>query len=84
MVPPEIWIATAHFIPSSTLRNLYSVNSVFLNLALDIRYSDILLTVSWTRNTAKYLKHLKYELSSFFPGLSHVCPSIVIPTSPIV
>jgi len=58
-IPPEIWITTAEFIPSSILRNLYSVNPVFLHLALNDKYSDINLAVTWSPQTAKYLKHLK-------------------------
>jgi len=59
IIPPELWMRTAQFIPSSVLRNLYSVNSVFLDLALDDRYSDINLAVCWTAETTKLLKHLK-------------------------
>ena len=59
IMPPELWVRTAHFIPSSVLRNLYSVNPVFLDLALNDRYSDINLAVPWTAATTKFLKHLK-------------------------
>ena len=58
-LPPEIWVTTAQFIPSSILRNLYSVNPVFLQLALNERYSAVDLTESWTPSTTKYIKHLK-------------------------
>jgi len=54
-IPPEIWLRTAQFIPSSILRNLYSVNPVFLDLALNERYSDITLEM---RGSAM-LKRLK-------------------------
>ena len=50
---------TAGFIPSTTLRNLYSVNSVFLDLALNARYSDVNLAIRCTPATTKYLEHLK-------------------------
>ena len=33
-IPPEIWLRTAQFIPSSILKVLYLVNLVFLHLAL--------------------------------------------------
>jgi len=39
IIPPELWVRTAQFIPSSVL---YSVNPVFLDLALNDRYSDII------------------------------------------
>ncbi len=58
-IPPEIWLRTAEFIPSRILRNLYSVNGVFLDLALNDRYSDVNLAIGWTGATTKYLKHLK-------------------------
>ena len=58
-IPPEIWLRTAQFIPSSILRNLYSVNLVFLNLALNGRYNDTNLAIRWTATMAKELKHLK-------------------------
>lgn len=58
-IPPEIWLRTAQFIPSNILRNLYSVNPVFLYLALNDRYSDINLAIRWTTTMTKELKHLK-------------------------
>ena len=57
-LPPELWLMIAQFIPSSVLRNLYSVDPVFLDLALNDRYSDI--TVEECGSAT--LKHLKYEL----------------------
>jgi len=59
IIPPELWIRTAQFIPSSILRNLYSVNPVFLDLALNDRYSDINLSGGWTAAKTELLKHLK-------------------------
>ena len=58
-IPPELWMRTAQFIPSSVLRNLYSVNSVFLDLALNDKYNAIDLSVHWTATTTKLLGHLK-------------------------
>jgi len=55
----EDGLRTAQFIPSSILQTLYSVNPVFLHLALNERYRDIDLTKCWTAATAKYLEHLK-------------------------
>ncbi|KIM81879.1 hypothetical protein PILCRDRAFT_8529 [Piloderma croceum F 1598] len=57
IIPPEIWLRTAWFIPSSILRNLYSVNLVFLDLALNDRYCDINLAIHWTAATTKHLNH---------------------------
>jgi hypothetical protein len=59
-IPPELWMRTAQFIPSSVLRNLYSVNSLFLDLALNDRYNAIdLSAIDWTATTTKLLVHLK-------------------------
>jgi len=58
-IPPEIWLRTAKFIPLSTLKTLYSVNPVFLHLALNDMYSEINLAIPWTAATTKYLNHLK-------------------------
>ncbi|KIJ12477.1 hypothetical protein PAXINDRAFT_101193 [Paxillus involutus ATCC 200175] len=57
-IPPELWLRTAWFIPSSIRRDLYPVNPVFLDLALNDRYSDINLAIRWTTATTKQLKHL--------------------------
>ena len=59
IVPPEIWLRVAQFIPTSVLRNLYSVNRIFLDLALNERYNDINLAISRSPETTKKLKHLR-------------------------
>jgi len=59
IISPELWLRTAQFIPSNVLQNLYSVNPVFLDLALNHRYSDINLVRPWDAETTKLLKHLK-------------------------
>jgi hypothetical protein len=58
-IPPEIWLRTAQFILSDILQTLYSVNPVFLYLALNDRYREINLAIPWTAATPKYLEHLK-------------------------
>ncbi|KIM37756.1 hypothetical protein M413DRAFT_30682 [Hebeloma cylindrosporum] len=57
-IPPEIWLKTAQFIPSNILQTLYSVNPVFLDIALNEKYSQISLAGQCTPTTPKYLKHL--------------------------
>ena len=47
------------FIPLNILKTLYSVNPVFLHLALNGMYSEINLAIPWTAATTKYLNHLK-------------------------
>ena len=58
-IPPEIWLSVAQFIPSNVLRNLYSVNRVFLDLALNETYNDIDLAILCSLAVTKKLKHLK-------------------------
>ncbi|KAG6836053.1 hypothetical protein H0H93_011911, partial [Arthromyces matolae] len=40
-LPTDIWLYISTFIPEKDIRNLYSLNSFFLNLALDERYHEI-------------------------------------------
>jgi len=58
-IPPELWMRMAQFIPLSILQNLYSMNSLFLDLALNVKYNAIDLSVPWTVMTTKLLGHLK-------------------------
>lgn len=43
-IPPEIWLHVAKFIPKEDLRDLLGVNSIFFNIAMDIRYREIVIT----------------------------------------
>ncbi|KAF9478306.1 hypothetical protein BDN70DRAFT_789897, partial [Pholiota conissans] len=42
-LPPEIWIHIASYLPHETLRDLYSVNSVFFDAAMDLRWGEVVL-----------------------------------------
>ena len=43
-IPPEIWLHVAKFIPKEDLRDLLGVNSIFFNIAMDIRYREIVIS----------------------------------------
>ncbi|RDB18296.1 hypothetical protein Hypma_000554 [Hypsizygus marmoreus] len=57
-VPSDIWIYISQFIPTKALRNLYSVNRVFLHLALNERYKEISF-LQVNQKTLKVLEHLR-------------------------
>ncbi len=43
-LPPQVWVAIAHFIPALCLKDMLSVNRFFFNLAMDYRYRQISFT----------------------------------------
>ncbi|KAF9529663.1 hypothetical protein CPB83DRAFT_905792 [Crepidotus variabilis] len=45
LLPDEIWLIVASFTPEAALRNCYSLNHVFHDLALDLRYKHFELSV---------------------------------------
>lgn len=55
-IPPEIWFNIAKFMPRGDLRNLLELNSVFFNIAMDIRYREIVIC---TRTTDRHIRILK-------------------------
>ncbi|KAF5378594.1 hypothetical protein D9615_007163 [Tricholomella constricta] len=57
-IPADIWLYIAQFIPSITLRNLYSLNSLFLDLALNERYKEVNF-LQINQKTIAFLEHLK-------------------------
>ena len=58
-IPPEIWFHIAKFIPNKDLRNLLGVNSVFFNIAMDIRYGEIMISTRTTDQDIKTLKRIR-------------------------
>lgn len=58
-IPPEIWFHIAKFIPNKDLRDLLGVNSVFFNIAMDIRYRDIMISTRTTDQDIKTLKRIR-------------------------
>jgi hypothetical protein len=42
-IPADIWLHVAQFIPDDTLRSMLGVNSLFFDLAMDVRYREISL-----------------------------------------
>ena len=58
-IPPEIWFHIAKFIPNKELRDLLGVNSVFFNIAMDIRYREIVISTRTIDQDIKTLKQLR-------------------------
>ena len=58
-IPPEIWFHIAKFIPTKDLRDLLGVNSVFFNLAMDIRYREIVISTRSADQNMKTLKRIR-------------------------
>jgi len=40
-IPHEIWLHIAKFIPENSLRGLYSVNSSFFDIVMNVRYREV-------------------------------------------
>jgi len=44
-LPYEIWLLIAGYLPDHQVRTLYSVNRLFFNIFLDLRYGDVFIGV---------------------------------------
>jgi hypothetical protein len=56
-VSPEVWLHIASFIPTESLRDLISVNTVFFDLAMDERYRDV--EINFTSDETRFLDRLR-------------------------
>lgn len=55
-IPADIWVHVAKFIPDDTLQNMLVVNSLFFDLAMDVRYKEVSLksiSLATTRTIAR-------------------------------
>ncbi|KAG6916885.1 hypothetical protein DXG01_004794 [Tephrocybe rancida] len=68
-IPSEVWLSIAKFIPQKTLRNLYSLNSLFLDLALNERYTDA-ASRKVDHLKRKYIGKLTTDLVAHFPNVT--------------
>lgn len=57
-VPPEIWEKIANFIPRDELLKLYTVNSAFLNVVLNLKYKRVDLSNEPDRPQAELRRKL--------------------------
>lgn len=64
--PPEIWLNVALFVCDDELRHLLGINSVFFDIAMNLRWKEVVLM---TRNTSEAM-HVLTRLSSVIPVLS--------------
>ena len=58
-IPPEIWFHIAKFIPNKDVRDLLGVNRVFFNIAMDIRYREIMIGARTPEQDIKTLKRIR-------------------------
>lgn len=71
-VPPEIWEKIASFVPRDELLKLYTVNSAFLNVVLNLKYKRVDLSNEPDRPQAELrrkldrLRYVTLACSSFF------------------
>ena len=76
-IPPEIWFHIAKFIPNKDLRDLLGVNSVFFNVAMDIRYREIVISTRTACQDMKTLKRIRYMPLYFANEIRSAWPVIV-------
>ena len=58
-IPPEIWFHIAEFIPNKHLHDLLAVNRIFFDIAMDIRYREVLIETRTLQKSMKTLKRLR-------------------------
>ena len=52
-IPPEIWLHVAKFVPKEDLYDLLGVNTIFFNIAMDIRYREIVISTTTMQDIIK-------------------------------
>ncbi|KAF7419591.1 hypothetical protein PC9H_002182 [Pleurotus ostreatus] len=67
-VPPEIWEKIANFIPRDELLKLYTVNSAFLNVVLNLKYKRVDLSNEPDRPQAELRRKLDRLRNQFVAG----------------
>ncbi|KDR76122.1 hypothetical protein GALMADRAFT_210802 [Galerina marginata CBS 339.88] len=59
-IPPEIWLNIARFLSNEELMRCLSVNALFFNLAMDLKYKEIWLRTHWTADCTRMLRKLSH------------------------
>lgn len=54
-IPPEIWYRIARFVPEEELCHLLGANTVFFDLAMNLRWKEVSIQ---TRNTLEAMRIL--------------------------
>lgn len=62
-IPPEIWLNVALFVRDDELCHLLGINSLFFDIAMNLRWKEVVLM---TRNTSEAM-HILTRLSSVIP-----------------
>ncbi|KAL0959272.1 hypothetical protein HGRIS_014543 [Hohenbuehelia grisea] len=73
-VPHDIWLYIASFLPIRAVRNLYSVNSSFFDIAMDARYRQVDLCGGLDRVMSRKLDHMKDQHVSTRIRCLHIRP----------
>ncbi|KAF8150080.1 hypothetical protein B0H34DRAFT_666642 [Crassisporium funariophilum] len=63
-IPPEIWLHIAKFIPDKTLGGMIGVNSVFFDVAMDIRYKEVVIETKRRKAAMTTLQRLRESMSA--------------------
>jgi len=61
--PPEIWLNIAFFVGDDELRRFLGVNSLFFDIAMNLRWKEVVIM---TRDTSEAM-HVLTRLSSVVP-----------------
>lgn len=82
-IPPEIWFHIAKFIPNESLPHLLAVNSTFFDIAIDIRYREIVID---TRAIDESMKRLKRSRCILFLSyaLLDLCQRFYLSSDPFI
>lgn len=62
VLPYDVWLYIASFIPSSALAKLYSVNSAFFHHAMKIRYGEVRIASVTQPGTVQCYLHMRYAI----------------------
>jgi hypothetical protein len=82
-IPPEIWFHIAKFMPKENLRDLLEVNSIFFDIAMDIRYREIVISTRTTDQHVRTLKRLRC-VSLYFVAQCLTCSGFYLSSDPFV
>ncbi|KAL0958916.1 hypothetical protein HGRIS_014233 [Hohenbuehelia grisea] len=76
VLPDDVWLEVAKYIPDAELRGFYRINSFFLNLAMNLRYEEVHLS-ALTTHLDRLLEHLKNDYIARRVRSLTLCPHLV-------
>ena len=83
VIPHEIWLHIAQFIPETSLQNLYTINRSFFEIAMNARYREVHFSnfdsaMFWKFHRLKYTIYFhsrRYSDKHFFLMNKEILPS---------